>query len=54
MLWMLAARGGRGIFWLIYLLFRGISRGEPTSIAIAVAILVCIVGWTMYKKFSPQ
>ena len=44
----------RGIFWIIYLLFRGIGRGEPVSIAIAVGIVVLIIGITIYKRMSAQ
>ena len=44
----------RGIFWIIYLLVRGIGRGEPVSIAIAVGIVVVIIGFTLYKRLSPQ
>ena len=42
----------KGIFFLVYLFFKGIMRGDPTYIIIAVVILLGIVGWTMYKSRS--
>ena len=40
----------RGLFWVVILFIRGISRGDPTSIIIGVVILLAIIGWTMYKS----
>jgi len=40
----------RGIFFIVYLFFQGIMRGEPTYIIIAVALVLGIIGWSMYKS----
>lgn len=38
------------MFFIVYLFIRGIMRGDPTSIVIAVVVLLGIVGWSMYKS----
>ena len=47
---LIARRGGRGIIYLIYFLFRGVSSGEPVPITIAVVLAIVIFG-SMYFKF---
>jgi hypothetical protein len=42
----------RGLFYVIYLFFKGIMRGNPVYIGIAVAILAIIIGWAVYKSRS--
>ncbi|QEG24050.1 hypothetical protein [Mariniblastus fucicola] len=44
--------GKKGIFWLVYIFFRGIMRGDPTSIIIAVVLVLGIVGWSLYKSHA--
>ncbi len=39
----------RGIFWIVYLFFKGISRGEPIYIGIAIALVLGIIGYVMYQ-----
>ena len=40
----------RGIFWIIYLFFKGIMRGDPVYIGIAVVLVLVIVGFALYKR----
>lgn len=44
--------GKKGIFWIVYLFIRGIMRGDPTSIIIAVVLVLGIIGWSMYKSHA--
>lgn len=46
--------GKKGIFWIVYLFIRGIMRGDPTSIVIAVVLVLGIVGWSMYKSHASK
>lgn len=40
----------RGLFWIIYLFFKGIMRGDPIYIGIATVLLLGIVGFALYKR----
>ena len=42
----------RGIGALIYLVIRGFRNGDPTTIGITVAVVLCVIGYMIYSSRS--
>ena len=40
----------RGLGALIYLVIRGFRNGDPTTIGITVAVVLCVIGYMIYSS----